>query len=86
MAGMRLLVLSPLFASLTSLSGAWPKLEKLYARLFAREAPRVVDLLFRLPSRAVDRRARIAISRSPAPASLSVEAACRSARTRRHCP
>ncbi|MGH6728023.1 MAG: ATP-dependent DNA helicase RecG, partial [Pseudolabrys sp.] len=55
---MRPLVLSPLFASLTSLSGVGPKLEKLYARLLAREAPRVIDLLFHLPSGAVDRRAR----------------------------
>src|SRR5262249_21636094 len=55
---MRPLVLNPLFASLTSLSGVGPKLEKLYARLLDREAPRVVDLLFHLPSGAVDRRAR----------------------------
>ena len=46
---MRPLVLNPLFASLTSLPGVGPKLEKLYARLLEREAPRVVDLLFHLP-------------------------------------
>ena len=51
-------VLSPLFASLTSLPGVGPKLEMLYARLLDREAPRVVDLLFHLPSGAIDRRAR----------------------------
>ncbi len=55
---MRPLALNPLFASLTSLPGVGPKLEKLYARLLDREAPRVVDLLFHLPSGAVDRRAR----------------------------
>jgi ATP-dependent DNA helicase RecG len=55
---MRPLVLNPLFASLTSLPGLGPKLEKLYARLLDREAPRVVDLLFHLPSGAIDRRAR----------------------------
>jgi ATP-dependent DNA helicase RecG len=55
---MRPLVLNPLFASLTSLPGVGPKLEKLYARLLDREAPRVVDLLFHLPSGAIDRRAR----------------------------
>jgi ATP-dependent DNA helicase RecG len=55
---MRPLVLNPLFASLTSLPGVGPKLEKLYARLLEREAPRVIDLLFHLPSGAVDRRAR----------------------------
>ncbi len=55
---MRPPVLNPLFASLTSLPGVGPKLEKLYARLFEREAPRVVDLLFHLPSGVIDRRAR----------------------------
>ncbi len=55
---MRPLVLNPLFATLTSLPGVGSKLEKLYARLLDREAPRVVDLLFHLPSGAIDRRAR----------------------------
>jgi ATP-dependent DNA helicase RecG len=55
---MRPLVLNPLFASLTSLPGVGPKLEKLYARLLDHEPPRVIDLLFHLPSGAVDRRAR----------------------------
>jgi ATP-dependent DNA helicase RecG len=51
-------ILSPLFASLTSLPGVGPKLEKLYAKLLGREAPRVIDLLLHLPSGAIDRRAR----------------------------
>jgi ATP-dependent DNA helicase RecG len=55
---MRPPVLNPLFAALTSLSGVGPKLEKLYARLLDREAPRVIDLLLHLPSGAIDRRAR----------------------------
>src|SRR5215813_1521833 len=55
---MRPAVLNPLFASLTSLSGVGPKLAKLYVRLLDREAPRVVDLLFHLPSGTIDRRAR----------------------------
>jgi len=55
---MRPLVLNSLFAALTSLSGVGPKLEVLYARLLDREAPRVIDLLFHLPSGTVDRRAR----------------------------
>ena len=55
---MRPLVLSPLFASLTSLAGVGPKLEKLYARLLDRETPRVIDLLLHLPSGTIDRRAR----------------------------
>jgi ATP-dependent DNA helicase RecG len=55
---MRPLVLNPLFASLTSLPGVGPKLEQLYARLLEHENPRVIDLLFHLPSGAIDRRAR----------------------------
>ncbi len=55
---MRPLVLNSLFASLTSLPGVGPKLELLYGRLLGREAPRVIDLLFHLPSGAIDRRAR----------------------------
>src|SRR5215471_9096806 len=51
--------LNPLFAALTSLPGVGPKLEVLYQRLFGRdEAPRVIDLLFHLPSGMIDRRAR----------------------------
>ena len=48
---MRPPLLDPLFASLTSLPGIGPKLEKLFARLLDRETPRVADLLFHLPSR-----------------------------------
>jgi ATP-dependent DNA helicase RecG len=55
---MRALVLNPLFASLTSLPGTGPKLEKLYARLLDQETPRVIDLIFHLPSGTIDRRAR----------------------------
>ncbi len=55
---MRPLVLNPLFAALTSLPGVGPKLEKLYARLLDRDSPRVIDLLFHLPSGVIDRRAR----------------------------
>jgi ATP-dependent DNA helicase RecG len=55
---MRPLALNPLFASLRSLTGVGPKLEKLYARLFDRDAPRVIDLLFHMPSGVIDRRAR----------------------------
>jgi ATP-dependent DNA helicase RecG len=57
---MRPSLLDPLFANLTSLPGVGPKLEKLYRRLFGREgaAARVVDLLFRLPTGTVDRRAQ----------------------------
>ncbi len=55
---MRPPVLNPLFAALTSLSGVGPKLETLYARLLDQDPPRLIDLLFHLPSGAIDRRAR----------------------------
>ena len=52
--------LNPLFARLTSLPGVGPKQEKLFARLLGREeaGPRILDLLFHLPTGAIDRRAR----------------------------
>src|SRR6185312_5999825 len=58
MAAMRPPLLNPLFAAITSLSGVGPKLAQLYRRLLDRETPRVADLLFHLPSGAIDRRAR----------------------------
>ena len=51
--------LNPLFAALSALPGIGPKLEKVFARLLGRgdgEPPRVIDLLFHLPSGFVDRR------------------------------
>jgi ATP-dependent DNA helicase RecG len=55
---MRPQILNPLFASVKTLSGIGPKLEKLFARLIARdgETPHIIDLLFHLPSGFVDRR------------------------------
>ncbi len=55
---MRPQILNPLFASVSVLSGIGPKLEKLFARLIAREGetPHIIDLLFHLPSGFVDRR------------------------------
>ncbi len=56
---MRPHLLNPLFAALTSLTGVGPKVDKLYRRLLGREeAPRVLDLLFHLPTGTIDRRAR----------------------------
>src|SRR3954468_16679727 len=55
---MRPRLLDPLLASLTSLSGIGPKLEKFFVRLVERDPPRVIDLLFHLPSGTIDRRAR----------------------------
>jgi ATP-dependent DNA helicase RecG len=56
---MRPALLNKLFAALTALPGVGPKLEKLYRRLLGRdEEARIIDLLFHLPTGAVDRRAR----------------------------
>jgi ATP-dependent DNA helicase RecG len=55
---MRPNILNPLFAAVTTLAGIGPKLGKVFARLFGREdGARVIDVLFHLPSGAVDRRA-----------------------------
>ena len=56
---MRPSLLNPLFTALNRLSGVGPKIEKLYARLLGRtDPPRIVDLLFHLPTGMIDRRAR----------------------------
>jgi ATP-dependent DNA helicase RecG len=55
---MRPALLDPFFASLTSLPGIGPKLAKLFARLTDRDPPRLIDVLFHLPSGTIDRRAR----------------------------
>src|SRR5712692_7849470 len=56
---MRPNALNPLFAALTTLSGVGPRLEKLFQHLLGRDGtPRVVDLLFHLPTGAIDRRSR----------------------------
>lgn len=56
---MRPSVLNPLFASVTSLAGIGPKQDKLFRTLLGRnDSARLVDLLFHLPTGAIDRRAR----------------------------
>jgi ATP-dependent DNA helicase RecG len=55
---MRPSLLDPLFASLKALPGVGPKVEKLFAGLLGREQPRIVNLLFHLPTGTIDRRAR----------------------------
>jgi ATP-dependent DNA helicase RecG len=52
-------LLNPLFAGIATLPGVGPKLEKAYARLLGGDdKARIIDLLFHLPSGAIDRRAR----------------------------
>src|SRR5206468_9230685 len=57
---MRPSLLDPLFGSLRALPGVGPKVEKLFGRLLGREEtpPRIIDLLFHLPTGTVDRRAQ----------------------------
>lgn len=56
---MRPTLLNPLFAPVTSLSGVGPKQDKLLRYLLDRtETPRLVDLLFHMPTSVIDRRAR----------------------------
>src|SRR5438105_7630925 len=57
---MRPNLLDPFFASITSLPGIGPKLEQLFRRLLGRaDLPsRILDLLFHLPTGAIDRRAQ----------------------------
>src|SRR5438876_255391 len=54
---MRPSVLHPWFASVAALAGVGVRQEKLYARLLGRDGPRLIDLLFHLPTGAIDRRA-----------------------------
>ncbi len=55
---MRPALLNPLFAPVSALPGVGPKVEKLFQRLLARdgEPPRIIDLLFHMPTGYVDRR------------------------------
>jgi ATP-dependent DNA helicase RecG len=55
---MRPALLDPLFAPLSALPGVGPKSGKLFDRLLGRTDARVLDLLFHLPTSALDRRAR----------------------------
>jgi ATP-dependent DNA helicase RecG len=64
---MRPPILNPLFAALSALPGIGPKLEKFFARLLSRdgEPPRLIDLLFHLPTGFVDRRNQPKLSEVP---------------------
>jgi ATP-dependent DNA helicase RecG len=73
---MRPSVLNPLFASATGIKGIGEKLEKLLGKLLRGSEslpPRVVDLLFHLPSGVVDRRTRPKISALPQQGIVTVE-------------
>lgn len=56
---MRPSLLDPFFAAITTLPGVGPKVEKLFRHLLGRDdVPRIIDLLFHLPTGTVDRRSR----------------------------
>ncbi len=60
---MRPTILDPLFAPITALSGIGARGEKLYRRLLDRDdGARVIDLLFHLPTGAIDRRTRLKLA------------------------
>jgi ATP-dependent DNA helicase RecG len=65
---MRPSILNPLFAPVTGLEGVGPKIASLLSRLLdgpESSVPRVVDLLFHLPSGVIDRTRQPGIARSP---------------------
>lgn len=64
---MRPSLLDPLFAPVTTLPGVGPKLGKLLDKLLGDETrpARVIDLLFRLPTSAIDRRPSATIADAP---------------------
>ena len=71
-------ILTPLFASATSLKGIGQKLDKLLADFLrpshaAGETARILDLLFHLPSGLVDRRFRPRIADLPQQGTVTVE-------------
>ena len=70
---MRPASLDPLFAPLTSLKGIGPRLERPFARLLGRDAPRVVDLLFHMPSGYVDRRSRPSLAEAVPETDVTLE-------------
>ena len=67
-------VLTPLFASVTSLKGVGDKVEALFRRLVGRpDDVRLADLLMHLPSGLVDRRYRCKINQLPEQGIVTVE-------------
>src|SRR5262245_20291224 len=53
---MRPPILNPLFAEVQVLPGVGSRVERMIAKVVGQERPRIVDLLFHLPSGMVDRR------------------------------
>lgn len=70
---MRPEALNPYFASLSSLKGVGPKLLALFRRLLDRAEPRVLDLLFHLPTSGIDRSQRPKLSDAPLDQVVTIE-------------
>ena len=73
---MRPSVLNPLFASASGIKGIGQKLDKVLAKFLRGNAaapPRIVDLLFHLPSGVVDRRFRPSIADLPRDGIVTIE-------------
>ncbi len=70
-------ILNPLFRDVTSLAGVGPKVGEAIGRLLGTDEgaglPRVVDLLFHLPTAIVDRRNQPGVARSPEGAIVTLE-------------
>jgi ATP-dependent DNA helicase RecG len=62
---MRPSILTPLFASATSIKGIGDKINKLLAKLLSRDEPRLIDVLFHVPNTMIDRRFKCTISQLP---------------------
>jgi ATP-dependent DNA helicase RecG len=73
---MRPSILDPLFAAATSLPGVGPKVGKLLDKLLgaSETGPRVIDLLFHLPTGTIDRRHRAKIAEAPLDQIVLIEA------------
>jgi ATP-dependent DNA helicase RecG len=73
---MRPAILHPLFATVSTLAGVGPRLEKAFQRLVGRDpssAARVVDLVFHLPVGVLDRRLRPKLADAPTNTLVTVE-------------
>ncbi len=65
LSSMRPSILNPLFATVTTIKGIGEKIAKLLGKLLHVEEPRLIDVLFHIPTGMIDRRFRCTISQLP---------------------
>ena len=70
---MRPSILTPFFASATSLKGIGDKINKLLAKLLGIDEPRLIDVLFHIPTGLIDRRFKCTIAQLPAQGVATLE-------------